>query len=94
MSFKTPLNLQVEITSSNCKVSWFVKKDPLSTTYLLSLIHNLQTGKIDKKNLRIVPFKTPLDLQATSHLPPVKFYGSQYMILCQKLISARIDKNP
>ena len=64
VSFKTTLDLEVKITSSTCKISWIAELNPLSTANLISLIHNLQTVKIDKKKiLQIVSFKTPLDLQ-------------------------------
>ena len=62
MSFKTPLDLQVKITSSTCKISWIAELNPLSIANLLSLIHNLQTVKTDEKILQIVSLETPLDM--------------------------------
>ena len=48
-SIITTLDLEVKNTSSTCKISWMAELNPLSIANLLSLIHNLQTVKIDKK---------------------------------------------
>ena len=44
--FKTPLDLEVKIIPSTCKISWIAELNPLSIANLLSLIHNLQTVKL------------------------------------------------
>ena len=74
VSFKTFLDLQVKITSSTCNFLWIAELNP----YLLSLIQNLQTVKIDKKFSKLCRLRHLSIFKYKSHLPPVKFLGLQH----------------
>ena len=84
VSFKTPLDLQVIVTSFTCKI--FGSQNSILYQQLISAKQFLLKFK---KNFQIVSFKTPLDLQVIVTSFTCKIFELQNSILCQQLIPAK-----
>ena len=82
VSFKTPLDLQVIVTSFTCKI--FGSQNSILYEQLISAKQFLLKFK---KKFQIVSFKTPLDLQVIVTSFTCKIFELQNSILCQQLIS-------